>query len=159
MACTVRAGAFRIRCGELARSREVDWLRLVEILIPNCHPPNKGPSELCALALKSGPVASAVGAKCPWGTCVELRPPRQVVGATLYVDQPAGPYSRVLFEYSSSANISKVTRSAHAQAGGFWRRGGGASDGGRRPGGSSSAWAYRTCGLTWFGLLSSSAIF
>ena len=28
------AGAFSIRCGELARSRESDWLSLVKILIP-----------------------------------------------------------------------------------------------------------------------------
>ena len=27
------AGAFKIRCGELARSRESDWLYLVKILI------------------------------------------------------------------------------------------------------------------------------
>ena len=31
------AGAFEIRCGELARSRESDWLSLVEILIRFCR--------------------------------------------------------------------------------------------------------------------------
>ena len=35
------AGAFEIRCGELARSRESDWLSLVKILIqdPCMFPP------------------------------------------------------------------------------------------------------------------------
>ena len=43
------AGAFKIRCGELARSRESDWLYLVKILI-------QGPASMHAQAKCVPPV-------------------------------------------------------------------------------------------------------